>query len=262
MIRTPVIRVDDDKNHLIYVNKSDPLWTDVRNRMENGLRTVQSLKKKFFENISSSFDGNKIYERIVTRNQHNLMFSETEKLESLSADLKYIATTFGYRESDQCNVLCQAAVTLASTFDDLLICISSYTTNVVENTDADDVKRKIENLRKKILISIQELYRKSCTAVEDKESEDIGEAGLKKNHLKELVFESLNSDVELLGLKKMCLRTSASISAFIQKPGFDNATRRRYFEILLIYLLTWPLFYDNFHWVFMCMCFLTDYWSH
>lgn len=231
MIRTPVIRVDDDGDHLIYVNKSDPLWTDVRNRMENGLRIVQSLKNKFFENISSCFDGNQIYEQIVTQNQHNLMFSEKEKLESLLADLKYITTTFGYRESDQCNVLCQAAVTLATSFEALLDCISSYTTNVVENTDADDVERRIENLRKKILISIQELYKKFCTTVEDEGTKEIGEGGPKKNYLKELVYESLNSDLELLGLKKMCLRTSASISAFIQKPGFDSITRRRYLKI-------------------------------
>ncbi|KAK7603581.1 hypothetical protein V9T40_003580 [Parthenolecanium corni] len=234
MIRTPVIRVDDDENHIIYVNKADPLWIDVRNRIENGLRTVQSLKKKFFENISSKFDGSKIYERIVTRNQHNLMFSEKEKLECLSADLKYMVTTFGFREHDQCNVLCQAAVTLASNFDDLLNCISSYSTEVVAfNTDAADVENKIEHLRKKMLISIQELYKKYCTAVEDEESEETDGAGLKKNHLKELIFESLNTDLELLGLKKICLRTSVSISALIEKSGFDNATRKRLLEPLI-----------------------------
>lgn len=230
MIRTPVIRVDSDENHLTYVNKSDALWTNVRNRVENGLRVAQCLKNKFSKNIRSNFEGDQIYDRIVTRSQYDVMFSEKEKLECLSADLKYIVSCFGNAESDQCNILCQGAVTLATTLEELLAGINSYKSNVVVNSDTEDVESKVEGLRKKMLIGIQKVYQKYCTVAEE-QTEETDELGLKKNHLKELVFESLKTDIELLDVKKVCIRTSVAVEALILQPCYDIATRKRYFEL-------------------------------
>ncbi len=228
VLPTPVVKLDGNENSLLLTNKNSYLWKDVYNKIEQHLLTILNLRRKFFSAVVLTSDYGKIYDKLVTQGQYEIMFQEVDKLHKFRADLNSIVTLFGLDGRQHCNVLCKGVVDLESRIEDLLDSVEEARTVELLESEVDVMgyEKRVENLRKKMLLCIQKLY-KNYVLEKEKVSEDENDGGLTKCHLKDAILKSLDEEIGVCDMVKVCRRIRGLIKQILKNSSLGTALRKR-----------------------------------
>lgn len=230
MLPTPILKLSDNDRSMLNTFRSTQLWKEIYDKIEHHLQIVQVLKTKFFAKIVTTFSFANIYDQFVIPQQYDIIFNEKETLVKIQTDLKTIVASFVVDEYYQHNVLCSGITKIQSTLENLLTSINTcrVKTNMNREIDPSVCQKRVENVKKGILLCIQKLYKKYLSDNENLVNENVDERGIKKSHMKDVLLKSLNEEFELLNMMNMSKRVRRLIMIIVKEySNLDVSVKKR-----------------------------------
>ncbi|XP_065212438.1 midasin [Planococcus citri] len=230
----PFLKLKDNDGPILYATKSSPLWKEIRDKVETHLRSLNALQNRFFLKIISTLKSSKVYDKMITKHQYEVIMNCDREFNDLLQDLSFIKSSFCCQDYDQSNSLLGGIEEVERMLMDLLKAKNDFhTPDADASCDTNTCEKKLENLRKKILLSVQKVFKKHTA---DKENFGAGcddEANpIRENHLKDELIKSLDEYIATLDVKNVSKRVFGLINQFLQ-TNFDNSTKKRLLEPLV-----------------------------
>lgn len=213
---------------MLYATKSSPLWKEIRNKVETNLTKLNSLQNRFFFKIISTSKSSKVYDKIITKHQYEIIINCGPEFDNILQDLNFIKSSFCYREYEQYNSLLGGIEEAQRMVTDLLNSKDEYQIpDTSSNCDIDTYEKKTENLRKKIQLCIQKIYKSHIADKDYSDTNgDVEINPIRENHLKDELLKSLDEDVTMLDMKNVSKRIFGLIN-LLMKSNFDNESKKK-----------------------------------
>lgn len=225
----PFLKLKEDDSPMLYAKKYTPLWNEMHVLAENNLKLLEKLQSQFFSNTVPTFKNSKIYDHLLTRQQCNIIFKKCDEFENILSSLKKIKNAFCYQEKQQHNSLLGGIDELQQRIEDLLNTKKMFQVEeIISDDDADICENKIENLRKKILLGVQKVYKKYIADKENFEEQHESDTNpVKENHLKNELMKSLHDEIDILDIDNVCKRIYGLIKKILQGSVKNKLSRKR-----------------------------------
>ncbi|KAI5703701.1 hypothetical protein M8J75_015055 [Diaphorina citri] len=246
-------------NTIISACKHDAKYNEMKEKIDNVLKRVAELTARlnkvettsdFLEQMLVSMNVDSSYCSLLVSNELCFALDEVFTiLNSLLDDIQYIKKQFdivpkllpshlNYKEpyvrysltnglwrveqkiTENCERYFELNLTAAMFCEPKEIHLE---TTILENSYFKSFETKVDEFLHKIMIPIQELYKKYVDNTENVDVSNIGEKSvhelITKNHLKEKLFEYLAKDVNALNMQTVLLELLGLLSQCMNAPG-------------------------------------------